>query len=119
MAAWLNIRGRQVLLGIALVVLPLIYFTYTDVSWHPLNPHEHLVQNVLAYFFLVLFSYVNHTVFVPRWFLAKQYRKYALITVSCVLAAAYFRIESNNGFSLRYPRKIRHWPGFDKFLWRR
>jgi len=95
MAIWLKRHGTPLLVGIALAVLPLFYFVYAGVSWRPLNPHEHLIQNGLAYLFLLLFSYFNHTVFVPRWFLNKRYRQYALIAVSCVLGAAYlpYRIE--------------------------
>ncbi|GAB2526551.1 histidine kinase [Spirosoma aerophilum] len=79
----------------ALAILPLVYCLYAGVSWSPLRPHEHLVQNGLAYLFLVLFSYLNHTLFVPRWFLAKRYRHYTIVAVSCILAAVYFpyRIE--------------------------
>lgn len=83
------------MIGIALVALPLVYFVYTDVSWQPLDPHEHIIQNGLAYLFLLLFSYYNHTVFVPRWFLSKQYVRYAFVTVACVLVVALlpYRIE--------------------------
>ena len=79
----------------ALAVLPFIYFAYTDVSWKPLNPHEHIVQNGFAYLFLLLFTYFNHTIFVPRWFLGRQYIRYAIIAVGCVIGAAYlpYRIE--------------------------
>ncbi len=102
MAAWLRAYSTHVLVGIALVILPLVYFGYNGVSWSPLIPHEHLVQNGLAYLFLVAFSYFNHTLFVPRWFLAKQYRHYAIIAVSCILAAAYlpYRIEQWVFFTL-------------------
>ncbi|CAN5523780.1 histidine kinase [soil metagenome] len=93
--AWLRTHGKQLLIGIALVALPLVYFVYTDVSWQPLDPHEHIIQNGLAYLFLLLFSYYNHTVFVPRWFLSKQYVRYAFVTVACVLVVALlpYRIE--------------------------
>ncbi|MCX6216024.1 histidine kinase [Spirosoma sp.] len=95
MAIWLRAHSTHVLIGLALAILPLIYCVYAGVSWSPLRPHEHLVQNGLAYSFLVLFSYLNHTVFVPRWFLTKRYRQYVLIAVSCILAAVYlpYRIE--------------------------
>ena len=95
MVIWLRTYSTHVLIGIALAILPLVYFTYDGVSWSPLRPHDHLVQNTLAYFFLILFSYLNYTLFVPRWFLAKQYRKYALIVISSILAAVYlpYRIE--------------------------
>lgn len=95
MAVWLKAHSTHVLVGVALAILPLIYCLYTGVSWSPLQPHEHLVQNGLAYIFLVLFTYLNHTLFVPRWFLAKNYRQYAAVTVSCILVAVYlpYRIE--------------------------
>ena len=95
MATWLQKNGTPLLIGIALAVLPVLYASYTGASWHPLNPHEHLVQNGLAYCFLLLFSYFNHTVFVPRWFLNKRYTRYVTITVACILGAVYlpYRIE--------------------------
>lgn len=95
MTAWLRTYSTHLLIGIALVILPIVYSVYNGVSYSPLRPHEHLVQNGLAYTLLVLFSYLNHSVFVPRWFLTKQYRKYVIIAVSCILAAVYlpYRIE--------------------------
>lgn len=95
MTIWLRAHSTHVLIGLALAILPLIYCVYAGVSWSPLRPHEHLIQNGLAYCFLVLFSYLNHTVFVPHWFLTKRYRRYIFIAVSCILAAVYFpyRIE--------------------------
>ncbi|QIP14184.1 histidine kinase [Spirosoma aureum] len=95
MITWLRAYSTHILIGIALVILPLFYFVYNGLSLDPLRPHEHLVQNGLAYILFILFSYLNHTVFVPRWFLTKQYRKYALIAISCLVAAVYFpyRIE--------------------------
>lgn len=85
----------RMLAGSILLALPVVYFAYSGVSLNPLNPHDHLIQNTLAYLFLVLFSYVNHTVFVPRWFLNKRYRLYLIVVVSCVLGAVYlpYRIE--------------------------
>jgi len=88
-------RTVQVLIGLAVLALPAFYFWYSGVSWQPLEPHDHLIQNGLAYFFLVVFSYINHTIFVPRWFLTKRYKLYLIVAVSCVLGAAYlpYRIE--------------------------
>ncbi|KAA6438554.1 sensor histidine kinase [Dyadobacter flavalbus] len=87
--------GTPLLIGAALGILPILYFVSTGASWQPLAPHEHLVQNAIAYVFLILFTYYNHTVFVPRWFLNKQYRRYILITICCILGAVYlpYRIE--------------------------
>jgi hypothetical protein len=95
MAVWFKTYSTQLLIGIALAALPLFYFVYTDVSWQPLKPHEHLVQNGLVYLFLILFSYFNHTVFVPRWFLYKRYGRYAVVVVGCLLGAVFlpYRIE--------------------------
>lgn len=95
MATWLRKHGTPLLIWIALAVLPVLYATYAGVSWHPLNPHEHLVQNGLAYCFLLLFSYFNHTVFVPRWYLNKRYARYVTVAVLCILGAVYlpYRIE--------------------------
>ncbi|QJD77309.1 sensor histidine kinase [Spirosoma rhododendri] len=85
----------RVLAGLILLALPVFYFAYSGVSLNPLNPHDHLIQNGLAYLFLILFSYVNHTLFVPRWFLAKRYRLYLIVAIGCVLGAVYlpYRIE--------------------------
>ncbi|PRY30401.1 histidine kinase [Spirosoma oryzae] len=95
MATWIKFNPTQLLIGLGLVALPVFYFVYAGVSWSPLNPYEHLVQNTLAYVLLVLFSIINHTVFVPRLFLAKRYRQYAFIAISCVLVAVYlpYRVE--------------------------
>ncbi|MCK8495066.1 histidine kinase [Spirosoma sp. RP8] len=105
MAAWLKSHSTNLLIGIALIILPLIYSVYSGVSWSPLRPHEHLVQNGLAYTLLVLFSYLNHTVLVPRWFLTKHYWKYALIAVSCVLAAVYFPYRIEQWFFFKPPKE--------------
>lgn len=95
MITWFNSRAQTVLIGLFLLALPLFYFNYSGVSWHPLRPHDHLIQNGLAYVFLLVFTYINHTYFVPRWFLAKRYRLYLVVAMSCVLGAAYlpYRIE--------------------------
>ena len=95
MTTWFKDQNRQLLIGLILLILPLFYFLFSGVSLKPLNPHEHLIQNGLAYVFLVAFSYINHTVFVPRWFLNKQYKTYLLVAASCVLVTAYlpYRIE--------------------------
>lgn len=105
MATWFRTHSTQLLLGVALAAIPLIFFIYTDVSWYPLNPHEHIVQNGLAYLFLVLFSYFNHTVFVPRWFLQKQYLRYALVAISCVLVTAYLPYRIEQWFFFKPPRQ--------------
>ncbi len=92
---WFKKNVVKLLIGVALAVLPILYFLYAQVSWNPLNPHEHLVQNGLAYFSLLLFTFFNHQVFVPRWFLNKQYAKYTVIAVVCIAGAVYlpYRIE--------------------------
>jgi len=111
MVIWLKDHRTQLLIGVALAILPLFYFMYSGVSWYPLNPHDHLIQNGLAYLFLLLFSYFNHTIFVPRWFLTKQYRRYAIIAVCCVLGAAYlpYRIEQWAFFKLPRENTPRAW----------
>lgn len=95
MAPWFKDRTLRFLTGLILLALPVVYSLIEGVSWNPLEPHDHLIQNGLAYLFLVSFSYVNHTVFVPRWFLNKRYKLYLIVAVSCVLGAAYlpYRIE--------------------------
>ena len=95
MATWFSHRNRSFLLGLILLALPAFYFAYSGVSWRPLNPHDHLIQNSLAYVFLLVFTYVNHTLFVPRWFLGKRYKLYLTVAIGCVLGAAYlpYRIE--------------------------
>ncbi len=92
---WLRTHTTHLFVGIGLTLLPLFYFSLTKVSWYPLNPFDHLIQHGLAYVLLVLFLSLNHTVFVPRWFLAKQYRHYALIVVSCLVSVSWLsqRIE--------------------------
>ena len=103
--AWLRTHNSQVLIGVILTILPVVYFVYSGVSWYPLNPHEHLVQNGLAYLFLVLFSYFNHTIFVPRWFLNKQYTRYAIVAVSCVIGAAYLPHRIEQWFFFKPPQE--------------
>lgn len=95
MTTWLKNHSTQLLIGIALAVLPVCYFVYTGVSWQPLNPYDHLIQNGLTYLFLLLFTYFNHTLFVPRWFLNKQYVRYTIVVVGCVIGATFLphRIE--------------------------
>lgn len=95
MAIWFKDRKLKILIGLLLLILPIFYFVYSGASVNPLNPHDHLIQNGLAYVFLTTFSYVNHTFFVPHWFLAKQYKTYLVIAICCVLGAAYlpYRIE--------------------------
>ena len=98
-------HGTHLLIGVVLTKLPIVYFMYSGVSWYPLNPHEHLVQNGFAYLFLVLFSYVNHTVFVPRWFLNKQYTRYAIMTISCVIGAAFLPHRIEQWFYFKPPQE--------------
>jgi hypothetical protein len=95
MATWFKDYILKLLIGFLLLALPVFYFVYTRASWNPLNPHDHLIQNGLAYVFLITFSYINHTIFVPRWFLSKQYKTYLIVAVCCVLGAVYlpYRIE--------------------------
>jgi hypothetical protein len=97
--------GTPLLIGTALAVLPILYFVYSGASWKPLNPHEHLVQNGLAYFFLILFTYYNHTVFVPRWFLNKQYRRYFFLVMCCILGAVYFPFRIEQWVFFRQPQE--------------
>lgn len=105
MATWLKTHTTQLLIGVVLTVLPVFYFLYRDVSWRLLNPHEHLIQNGIAYLFLVLFSYFNHTVFVPRWFLNKYYRRYFIVAVSCILVTAYLPYRVEQWFFFKPPRQ--------------
>ena len=97
--------GTPLLILGALAALPVLYFVYSGVSWQPLDPHEHLVQNGLAYVFLILFTYYNHTVFVPRWFLNKQYRRYFFITICCILGAVYFPFRIEQWVFFRPPQE--------------
>ena len=95
MAVWLKTYAIPVLIGVVLAVLPVCYVVYIGVSWQPLDPHEHLIQNGFAYVFLLLFTYLNHTVFVPRWFLAKRYVRYAVVVAGCIVGLTFlpYRIE--------------------------
>lgn len=113
MADWFKSYGTHILIGIALVALPILYAVYIDVSWQPLNPHEHLIQNGLTYIFLLLFSYVNHTLFVPRWFLNKRYGRYGVVAVSCIFMVAYLphRIEQWVYFKPPREQTLLAWTG--------
>lgn len=95
MEVWVKKQGIKILIGTALLVLPVIYLFYQKVSLNPLNPHEHLIQNVLAYMLFLSFSYFNHKIFVPRWILTKQYLRYGIVSVTCVIVVAYlpYRVE--------------------------
>lgn len=117
MVTWLQKNGTSLLIGMALAALPVLYFTYASMSWRPLNPHEHVVQNGLAYCFLLLFSYFNHTVFVPRWFLNKRYVKYVTITAICILCAVYlpYRIEQLVFFKKPHENSVGAW--VKQLLW--
>ena len=103
MITWLRTHAIPLSIGIVLAILPLFYVIYSGVSWQSINPHEHLIQNGLAYLFLLLFSYFNHTLFVPRWFLNKQYRRYAIITISCILSVAYLPHRVEQWFYFKPP----------------
>ncbi len=61
----------------------------------PLNHHQHVVENLLFYVGLLLFSFINHTQWVPDYYLARRYRRYATTVVLCLLAVVYIphRIE--------------------------
>lgn len=69
---------------ITLLVLPVLYFLNEGVSLAPLDPHQHVIQNGLTYLSLLLFSYFNHTRFVPNWYLTKRYGRYVVIVLSCL-----------------------------------
>lgn len=109
MATWFRAHNRQLLIGLILLVLPISYFVYSGASLKPLNPHEHLIQNGLAYVFLVAFSYVNHTIFVPRWFLGKQYKTYLIVAVCCVMGAAYLPYRIEQWAFFKPPRQNTPW----------
>lgn len=104
-AAWLRAWGRPILIGTALVVLPIVYFQYVGLSWSPLNPFDHLVQNGLAYLFLVLFTAVNYILFVPRWYLTKRYGRYAFIVIACLLGIVWFSHRIEQWLFLKPPNK--------------
>jgi hypothetical protein len=105
MVIWLKTHATQLLIAVVLAVLPLFYFLYSDVSWRPLHPHEHLVQNGIAYLLLLLFSYFNHTLFVPRWFLNKQYHRYFIVAISCILVTAYLPYRVEQWFFFKLPKQ--------------
>ncbi len=83
-----NSYALPILAGLALIALPILYFVNQGVSWQPLDPHEHLFENGLTYLLLVLFTYLNHTVFVPRWYLARRYERYVAVALGCILTVA-------------------------------
>lgn len=79
---------RLLLVGAALIALPVLYIVNEAISLHPLNPHDHVIQNGLTYGALLLFTYLNHTRFVPRLYLAKRYGRYiGVVALSLFLTA--------------------------------
>lgn len=117
MATWFRTHSTLLLLGASVTIPPIVYVQYADVSWYPLNPYDHLIQNSLAYGFLVLFSFVNYRVFVPRWYLAKRYSRYALITITCLLSIVWLshRIEQWVFFKTPNEHTISGWA--KQILW--
>lgn len=91
-------KNRVLVYGVllvALLALPILYVINEGTDLRRLDPHKHEIQNLLSYVLLILFSYMNYTVFVPRWYLAKRYVRYAAVVIGCALGVAYIphRIE--------------------------
>lgn len=71
--------------GLASILLPLLFLFSKGPELSNLDPREHDIQNLLTYFLLLLFSFVNHVRFVPKLYLAKQYVRYGVIILGCIL----------------------------------
>lgn len=79
---------RLLLTVMALLALPLLYILNEAISLRPLNPHDHIIQNGLTYVALLLFTYLNHTRFVPRLYLTGRYGRYVgVVALSLLLTA--------------------------------
>ncbi|MEZ0541771.1 histidine kinase [Fibrella arboris] len=88
MRKWLNTYALRLLAGAALLALPFLFLISEGASVNHLIPHRHDIQNGLTYLALLVFSYVNYTIFVPRWYLQKQYSRYFILVIICLLGAA-------------------------------
>ncbi|AUD06110.1 sensor histidine kinase [Spirosoma pollinicola] len=70
---------------ITLLVLPGLYLVSIDSDLARPDPFNHEIQNLLTYFLLLLFAYLNYTVLIPRWYFSRRYGKYTFLVLVCLL----------------------------------
>ena len=105
MKKWINHYRLPLLVGIALLILPFLYLASESIAFSPLDPRQHLIQNLLTYFLLLLFAYTNHTVLVPRWYLEKQYARYGVVTLTCLVGIVWLSHRVEQWAFLRPPKE--------------
>ncbi len=105
MKKWIRINKLPLFVGLALLALPVLYLISEGTNPVQLNPHNHEIQNTLTYFLLVLFSYGNHTVFVPRWYIPKRYVRYLAVVAGCMLGVALIPQRIEQWVFLQPPRE--------------
>ena len=88
MTKWINVNRLILLAVIILLVLPWLYLVSIDSDLPRPDPYKHEIQNLLTYFLLLLFAYLNHTVFVPRWYFSRRYGQYTSLVLVCLLGVA-------------------------------
>jgi len=88
---------------VTLLVLPWLYLVSIDSDLTHPDPHKHEIQNLLTYFLLLLFACLNHTVWIPRWYFARQYGYYTLMVLVCLLGVAYVPQRVEQGVFLKHP----------------
>ncbi len=108
----------RLITGFAILILPVLYAINEGVDLRRPDPHSHHIQNLLSYAGLVLFSYVNHTRFVSRWYLTKQYARYATVVGLCLLAAAYVPQRIEQWTFLRPPAEPTPVGWLGQLLWK-
>ena len=83
-----------------------------------LDWNQHQIQNLLTYAGLLLFSYFNHTVFVPKWYLARRYVRYGAVVLGCIFLVAWLPHRVEQWVFLRRPPEptVIGWMG--QLFWR-
>lgn len=108
----------RVLIGIPLILLPLLFLVSKGDEFRMLNPHEHVIQNLLTYGLLVLFSYVNHGQFVPRLYLTRRYVRYCLVVLGCLLGVMLIPQRIEQWVFLKRPTRSTHTEWIAQLFWR-
>lgn len=108
----------RLIAGLAILILPVLYAINEGMDLRRPDPHDHEIQNLLSYAGLVLFSYVNHTRFVPQWYLTKRYARYALVVGLCLLAVAYVPQRIEQWTFLRPPAEPTPMGWLAQVLWK-
>ena len=70
---------------LAILLLPYLFAIKGAVDFRHLMDNQHEINNLLNYGLLILFSYLNYLVFVPRFYLKRKYFKYFLAIGACLL----------------------------------